>query len=89
MLAEMTGPQLGEWMEFFECEPFGGPHEDYRFAQLLNLLYDCNRDSSKSSALPLSHWFHTLKATGPDRWDTPEGQVQLGKMWGAAHGHKG
>lgn len=84
MLATMTGPQLGEWMEFFECEPFGGPHEDYRFAQVLGLLYDAHRDS-ESSARPLSHWFHSLKSQQASNWDTAEGQVLIGKLYGSAY----
>jgi hypothetical protein len=48
MLAEMTAPELREWQEYYDLEPFGEERADLRMGILASLIANVNR-SSKSS----------------------------------------
>lgn len=56
MLRTMTAYELAEWHEFWNREPFGPKHEDYRTAMVAQLLYDINRDHDKSKSLSIDEF---------------------------------
>lgn len=49
MLERMSATQWGNWLLYFEHEPYGGRTEDVRVARLMALLANINRDPKKRS----------------------------------------
>ena len=47
MLSEMSLTQLREWLAYMDLEPFDEQRQDIRFATLMSLLANINRDSKK------------------------------------------
>lgn len=43
MLAEMTAPQLAQWLDYYQVEPWGEDRADLRNAQLMALLFNLFR----------------------------------------------
>ena len=47
MLRSITAAQLIEWMQYDILEPFGEWRDDWRSAEIVTMLANVNRDSSK------------------------------------------
>lgn len=56
MLETMSAPQLSEWIEFHELEPFGPLADDVRGAMLAMLAYDQIRVHARAPARTLDRF---------------------------------
>ena len=55
LLERLTRRQLEDWIDFDDCEPIGGPADDYRLAQL-SLLIAASKGMKKSFNDFLPKW---------------------------------
>lgn len=59
--------EFGEWMEFAQFEPFGGPIEDLRSGQIVATLANIHRQKGAEPVKPLDYfpWHKEPEAIDP------------------------
>ncbi len=63
----MTTPLLKHWQAYWELEPFGGAHEDYRAGWTAMLLHNANCGKGKEKEM--GYFFKSLREPAPEYTD--------------------
>ena len=86
MLREITWQQFVEWSMYAEVEPFDELRMDYRFASIVQALYNINRDPKRhKQPFPITEFllkFGAAEAKPAQTWQQQKAIAQaLFKAW--------
>lgn len=76
----MSSREFAEWLAFFRLQPYGEMREDFRFARLMALLANVNRDPDTSREFTHEDFMPKFEDPEPDEPDDDQRQAVAMKI---------
>jgi len=92
MLRSLTHDQFLGWLDYAELEPFGELRDDYRMANIMQLLANINRDTkTRPQPFTISDFLFQFEKEEDKPGDAPKWQRMLdtARTWAAVYNEPG